>query len=183
MSPVLTPDERGEFDDLMYDAGYDSAGKPRPSHEIGERVVMMLRDAAYQAHRAWAGHVLDELVRSAALAQWKQWAKQRTVVEVRTDDGTTKPVTVSKPALMSVRRQDEEGRAYFQPTMWDDMTRDELVQVINRTQANIRTGQDTIATARRLLSLLDQVDNARTVADAARALGTDVATFLGEVAA
>lgn len=176
----MTPDERGEFDDLMYDAGYDAAGKPRPSHEIGERVVTMLRDAAYQAHRPWAGYVLDDLVRAAALGRWKQWAKQRDVVSVRTDDGTALPVTVSKPALMSIRRQDAEGASYFQPTMWDDMTRDELLQVIARAQNSIQTSRDTVVTARRVLALLDQVEGAKTPADAARVLGTDVASFLSE---
>lgn len=181
---ILTPKERAEYDDLMFDAGYDSAGKPRPSHEVGARVAKALRAAADQAHRTWAELVLEDLVETAALHRWKQWQKQREVVEVRTDAGAPKAVVVTKPAAMSVRRIDaDSGQAYYQLSIWDDMTRDELLQVIHRSSQTIKTSRDTSLTAQRLLALLNKVPEAKTVADAARALGTDVASYLGEVAA
>lgn len=182
MSGILTPEERHEYDDLMYEAGYDEAGKARPSHEIGPSVVAMLRDAAYQANRTWAGYILDHLTESAALNRWKQWAKQREIISVRTNDGEEdEAITVSKPAAMSVRKRDlDSGRSYNQMTIWDDMSRDELLQVIASAGSRIRTDTETILTARRLVALIDRVPEAETPGQAARSLGTDVAAYLVE---
>lgn len=178
---ILTTEERELYDDLMYEAGYDENGKPRPSFEIGPRIVEMLRDAAYQAHQQWAGFVLDDLAEAGALTRWKQWQKQREFIEVRTDEGEEQPVVVTKPAAMSVRRRDvESGKSYFQMTMWDDMTRDHLLQVIQREGTSIQTSRETIATARRLLALLDRAPEATTVGEAAQVLGTDVGSYLGK---
>lgn len=176
---ILTPAEREEYDELLFAAGYDDDGKPRPSHEIGARVVTMLREAAFQARRAWAGYVLEDMVAAGALARWKKWNGTRQVVTVA---GET--YTATKPAAMSVRRRNaESGKTYFQTTLWGDMTREQLAEIVDRTAKSVKTEQVTIAAARRLLSALAQVPAATTVSEAMTALGTTTETYLAELAA
>lgn len=174
----LTPDELEQLDELMYDAGLDEAGKPRPSHEIGTRVVSALRTAAYQHGHAWAGHLLDDITRSGALGRWKDWYKQREVINIGEGDSTS-PVTTKKAAAMGIRRRSEEtGRVFYQQTLWDDMTRGALEQLVADSGTRIRTERRTIATARRLLALMDEAPDAATAREAAEAKGTTVAEYL-----
>jgi len=169
VSANLTPEERDEFDELMYDAGLDSLGKPLPSEVIGERVVAALREAAYQAQRSWAGYLLDDILRAGALEHWKHWHKRREVIQIG-EGGQTKPVTVTKAAAMGVRRRHAEtGRIYHQQTMWDDMDREALEQLVADATTRIGTEHRTIATARRLLALMDDAPGAHTAREAAEA--------------
>lgn len=173
MTDYLSPEERAEFDTLMYEAGFDEHGKPRPSHEIAARVVQMLREAANQAHRAWANYVLEDLTTSGAMARWRSWSKRREVLTVAGES-----YVVSKAAAVGVRKQSSEGRTYYQMTFWADMTRDELRQVIDRSAKEVESERQTIALARRLLELLDKAPKANTVAEAAASLGVDVEDYL-----
>lgn len=174
---MLTAEERAELDELMLEAGYDN-GKPRPSHEIGPRVVAMLRGAD-QASRSWAAHLLEDFLEDGALKRWKKWNAAREVVTVAGQSYIT-----TKAAAMSVRKQDpESGRTYYQATFWDDMTREELEQVIARAAKQIESESRTVALAKRLLSLLERVPEAETVADAARALGLTTERYLAVVEA
>lgn len=172
----MTPDERAEYDALMYEAGYDETGKPRPSAEIGTRILALLDDAADQAHREWAKSVREDLAASGALARWRKWNKTRTTIEVA---GQTYVTT--KAATIGIRRTDAAGRMFFQASFWDDLTRAELEQVIARSAKQIESEGSTIALARRLVALLDRVPEARTVADAARALGMTTSGYLAVV--
>lgn len=176
---ILTPEERVEYDELLFEAGHDADGKPRPSHEIGARVVAMLREAAFQAQRPWAGYVLEDMAAAGALARWKKWNATREVVTVAGETFTT-----TKPAAMSVRRRDgESGKTYYQTTLWADMTRAQLAEIVDRTSKSIKTEQLTIATARRLLEVLDRAPTAQTVGEAMAELGTTTETYLAAVAA
>jgi hypothetical protein len=178
VSVHLTPEERDEFDELMYDAGLDSLGKPLPSEVIGERVVASLREAAYQAHRPWAGYLLDDILRAGALEHWKHWHKRREVIQIGEGDAS-KPVTTTKAAAMGVRRRHADtGRIYHQQTIWDDMDREALEQLVADANKRIGTEQRTIATARRLLTLMDEAPDAATAREAAEAQGTTVAEYL-----
>lgn len=173
----LTPDERAEYDALMYEAGYDEAGKPRPSYEIGPRVAQALGKSADQAHRGWALHVRDEITVSGSLARWRKWNKARALIEVA---GVTYVTT--KAATVGVRRADAKtGATYYQAAFWEDLTRAELAQVIERAAKQTDAETKTIALARRLLALLDRVPEAVTVSDAARELGLTTASYLAAI--
>lgn len=169
---ILTSEEREEFDTLLYDAGYDPDGKPFPSHLIGPRAVASLL-AAVQAQREWAQWVLDDMTTSGALKRWRKWNKQRDVITVK-----GKSYTVTKPAAIGVRRRDPAGKAYFQPVLWEDLTRDELEQIIARSAKQIDSERSTIATAKRLLKLMTRVPEANKVSEAAAAVGTTTEAFL-----
>lgn len=172
---ILSPEERDEFDALMYEAGFDEHGKPRPSHEISARVVEMLRTAADQAHRPWARYVLEDMTTSGAMARWRGWSKRREVVTVAGASYVT-----TKAAAMGVRKQSTEGHTYYQMTFWADMTRDELRQVIDRSAKEVESERQTIALAGRLLKLLDRAPEAKTVHEAVESLGIDLDEYLGK---
>jgi hypothetical protein len=174
---ILSSEERAEYDVLLYEAGFDEAGKPRPSHEIGQRVLEMLRSAAYQAQRAWAGYVLEDIAEAGALARWRNWSKRREMVIVAGQSYVT-----TKASAMGVRKQDEDGRTFYQATFWQDMTREELHQIMDRSTKQAESEKQTIALARKLLALLDRAPEAQTVADASKALGVDLAAYLAEAA-
>lgn len=175
---VLSPEERAEFDDLMYEAGFDEHGKPLPSGEIQVRVVQALRTAADQAHRSWARYVLDEMTAAGAMARWRAWSKRREVVTVAGESYVT-----TKAAAMGVRKQSPDGRTYYQMTFWADMTREELRQVIDRSAKEVESERQTIALARRLLALLDRAPEAKTVAEAAEKAGVELEQYLGNAEA
>jgi hypothetical protein len=172
VSEILTPDERAEYDALLYDAGYDADGKPMPSHLIGPRMVNALRSAV-NAQRPWAEWVLEDLLVSGALRRWRKWNKQRDVVTV-----AGKSYTVTKPAAIGVRRRNDQGETYFQAVLWEDLTRDELEQIIARAAKQIDSESKTIQTAKRLLKLMTRVPEAQTVAEATAAIGTSTEAFL-----
>lgn len=169
---ILTPEERDEYDAILYDAGYVN-DKPRPSHEIGRNIVALLVDAE-QAGREWARWVLADFREAGALAKFGKWRKQRDVVTV-----AGKSYTVDKPAAMGVRKRAEDGTTYYQATLWADMTRDELEQIIARSARQIESEGQTIATAKRLLLLLNRVPEAATVGEAAAVLELDTEAYLG----
>jgi hypothetical protein len=170
----MTAEERAEYDQLMLEAGTDADGKPLPSHAIGPRVLKALSDAAHQAHRTWAMEVLNDIYVSGCLKRWKDWNRGRAVITVAGETYVT-----TKAAAMSVMKQ-AEGRQYFQLTFWEDMSRDELTQIIASSAGRIDSERTTIATARRLLKLLDRAPSARTVAQAADQLSIELDEYLGQ---
>lgn len=171
---ILTPEEREEYDQMLYEAGY-ADDKPRPSSQIGPALVALL-DEACQAGREWARWVLDDFTESGALAKFRKWSKQRDVVTV-----AGKSYTVTKPAAMGVRKRAEDGSTYYQATFWEDMTREELEQVIARAAKVMESEARTIALAKRLLALLARVPEASTVSEAAEALGLTTETYLAAI--
>lgn len=174
---IMSPEERAEYDLLMYDAGYDADGKPRPSHEIAERVIRMLREAVDQTHKPWAELILADILTVGARTQWRAWNREREVVTI-----SGKTYTADKPAVMGIRKKDEETRrTYYQQTFWADMTREELAQIIDGSSKRIASERVTIAAARRLLRLLDQVPEARTPQEAADALDVELSNLLADI--
>lgn len=174
----MSQQDRVELDDLMYEAGLDDAGKPLPSHEIGERVREALHKAADQAHRSWARGLLDDLERDACLKRWKEWHRRREVIEVG-EGADAQTIVTTKAAAMSVRRFGDEG-TYYQATFWRDMTRDELAQIVVGSSKRIASERRSIMVARRLLNLLERVPEANTAGEAARALEVDLTSYLAE---
>ena len=168
---ILSQEERDEYDSILYDAGYVN-DKPRPSSEIGPAIVRLLDDAE-RAGRVWARWVLDDYTATGALAKFRKWSKQRDVVTV-----AGKSYTVTKPAAVGVRKRAEDGTTFYQATLWQDMTRDELEQIIARSAKQIESEGQTIAIAKRLLALLGRVPEATTVGEAMATLGLDTEAYL-----
>ncbi|MBB2914905.1 hypothetical protein FHS43_006217 [Streptosporangium becharense] len=174
---MLSPEERAEYDALLHEAGYDDNGEQRPAHEIKERMHRLLQDAV-QAHRTWAGYVLDADVREGHHRRFKGWDRARQVVSTRHGGRVVK-----RSAVMSLRRRDpDNGRTYWQGTFYPDMTREDLLDVINGSEVRIGSERITIATARRLVALLDET-GAATVAEALEARGVELETYLLEESA
>lgn len=148
---IFSREEREEYDDLMYDAGHDEAGNLLPSHEIQERMHTLLLDAV-QSGRTWAQYVLDDDTRAGHLARHRRWRKVREFVSTRFGDRLA-----TKPAAMSIKRASLAGASVvWQPTLWQDMGRPELLQIIAGAQVRAGSEQITISIARRLVHLLDE---------------------------
>lgn len=84
---------------------------------------------------------------------------------------------------MSLRRKNAEtGQLYYQGTFYDDMTRNDLLDVISESGSRISADRDTIETARRLLHLVDDT-RAATVSQALKVRGLELESYLmGECA-
>lgn len=174
---MLSPEERAEYDALLHEAGYDEAGEQRPAHEIKERMHRLLQEAV-QAHRTWAGYVLDADVREGHHRRFKGWDRARQVVNTRHGERV-----VRRSAVMSLRRRDpDNGRTYWQGTFYADMTRQDLLDVVNGAEVRIGSERITIAMARRLVALLDET-GAATVATALETRGVELETYLLEESA
>lgn len=170
----MNPDERAEFDELMLAAGTDESGQPLPSREIGPRVLDALTNAAENAHREWASAVLDEIFVAGCLKRWKDWNRPRAVITVAGESYVT-----TKAAAMSVQKRDASGSAYFQMTLWEDMTPAQLRQLIESSSKRREAEATTIATARRLLALCDKVPGSQNARQAAAELDVDIDEYLG----
>lgn len=173
---MLSPEERAEYDGLFHEAGYDEHGEQRPAHEIKEHVHRLLKEAV-GAGRTWAAYVIDDDARHGHLKRFKAWDRTRQVVSTRYGERVVK-----RSAVMSLRRRDSEsGRLYWQGTFYPDMTREDLLDVINGCQVRIGSERITIATARRLLALLNETGTA-TVDEALKMRGVDLEEYLiGEI--
>lgn len=166
----LTPEERAELDALMAEAGCPD-GDALASHEIGERVRAYLEDAA-QAGRPWASWKLDDATEDGCLKAWKSWYKSQHRVTVVVGDKL-----VSKAALMSTRRRAEDGSEYWQPSLYVEMTAEELRHCIAGSQSRIDAEQVNVEVARRLLKAVEDTESA-TVGEAMTALGTTIDDYL-----
>jgi hypothetical protein len=133
---------------------------------------------AVQAQREWAQWILDDAVLDGLRARGRKWCKEREVVTA-----TVGVRTVTKPDAMSIRRKNKDGAVEHQPTLWPDMTADDLKQVILSSAKLVVANQDNIAIARRLLNLCEKT-GIEPVSEALRSIGMSMDTFLNqEVAA
>lgn len=169
----LSPEEREEYDALLYEAGYDESGDRRPSSEIGDRMHKLLGDAV-QAGRIWAGYVVDDDACAGHLTRFKRWDKGRTLMEVNHQS-----VIVKRAAVMGVRRRDAEtGVIYHQQVIYPEMTWDELVGVMESAQVRIASDRITVGTCTKLLVLKMRCPESVGPADACAQLGIDMQSYL-----
>lgn len=168
----MTPEERTEFESLMYEVGYRD-GELVPSAEIGSRLVDALTDAS-QAGRLWAQWLLDDYLEEGAREAWKHWHNQEKKTKV-----FVAGKLVTKPAFRSVRLHtvDKPG-GYWQPMMYEDMTATELRDLVRRSRAQVEAEQVNITTALKLLNAIEQT-GAATVREAMASLGTHLDAYLG----
>lgn len=173
---AMTPEERAEFDELMYEAGRPD-GSPLPSGEIGRRVREALVSAD-QAGRPWAQWLLDDYTESGCLSAWKQWNGRQEKTQVYYEGAL-----VRKPAVRAVQRvKADTGQSYYQQTFWDELSADDLRELVAKANARIKAERVTIAAALRLIAAIDQT-GAATVREAMESLGTTVDEYLAAEAA
>lgn len=170
---TLTPEERNEYERLVYDATHNDDGTARASSQIGPELHRLLVDAE-QAHREWATWVREDAEISGLREVGKKWMREKEVITTRI--GTR---TVTKPAAYAIRKQSASGKSAFQPTLWPDMTGVELKQLVASAGVRINAERDTIATARRLLDLIEQT-GAEPVSVALERIGMSLEEFLDQ---
>lgn len=169
---ILTPEERAEYDALLYESGYDDQGNKRPSAEIGPWMHALLENAE-RAGRSWAGWVIADDVEVGHLSRFKRWDRVRQVVNTRHGDQV-----VLRSAVMAVQCQNAEtGKRYWQDTFWRDMGRAELMDVLLASRVRSESEEITQATAARLLRLLDETGCAL-VSEALASIGMTIDEYL-----
>lgn len=169
---LLGREERAEYDDLMWNARFYGDGKSRPSHEIAERMHDLLEDAI-QAGRQWAQWVMDDDARAGHLRRSKKWDRVRRFIFAR--DGEK---VVKRSAVMAIRRHSPgiQETGWFDAE-WVDMTTDELLQIIAGARHRLESAKEAIATARRLMRLIDET-GAETVGEALERRGMSIDEYL-----
>ena len=169
---MLSREERAEYDDLMWNARFHGDGKSRPSHEIAERMHDLLEDAI-QAGRQWAQWVMDDDARAGHLRRSKKWDRVRRIILTRHGEKIVK-----RSAVMAVRRRNPEIQetGWFDAE-WVDMATDELLQIITGARHRLESAKEAIATARRLLRLIDET-GAETVGEALKQRGMSIDEYL-----
>lgn len=173
---ILSESERAEYDALMWDAGYDPAGKRRPSSEVGPRVHDLLLDAA-KAGRPWATWVLEDDAAAAHLSRFKRWANSRITVTTPVGDRMVK-----RSAAMSVKRSDPvTGADFWQPTFWADMTHADLLAVQSGARGRIESERITLSIVKALDAILTET-GCTTVAEALAHKGTTIEAWLAQAA-
>lgn len=171
---MLSPEEREEFDQLMYEASHDEDGNMLRSPEIGARVKTMLEDAA-QAGRRWAGWFLDDYAEAGCLSACKQWNKRQNEIQVFHGDKL-----VTKSAMRSIQRADTmTGERYWQPSLYAEMTVTELRRALDQSQSLIMGEQINADVLLRLIKACEDAE-CETVAGAMERIGTTLDAFLSE---
>lgn len=169
---MLSPQERKDYDALVFDATHHPDGSMRKSSEIGVEFRRLLVDAQQAGHE-WAAWVLDDALIDGLRARGVKWSRSRDYVE--TPFGGK---FVRKPDRMAVARKEPgTGEQYQQQTAWADMTRGDLHALIDGRLSQINAERATIQIARKLLELLDRVGVDR-VAEALDRIGASLEDFL-----
>lgn len=176
---ILSPEERAEYDALIFEASFDEHGKRRPSYEIADRMHDLLLDAV-QAKRPWAQWVLDADARAGHIRRFKRWDRIRNLVNTK-DGGRL----VRLSGIQALKRRNPAT----QGTFWEDveleaMSRDDLDAVIAGMRNRIEPLEMNVRLAVRLRKLVED-QNALTVGAALQAIGKTLDEYLGsdEVAA
>lgn len=170
---MLSPEEREEYDALLYEAGYDEVGNRLPSRLIGDRMHTLLADAV-QAGRVWASYVIDDDARTGHLSRFKKWDKAKHPINVK--HGT---VIVPRAAVMGVKRRDPAtGAVVHQLALFAEMSWDELVGVLESTQSRIASARITVGMCTKLLALKLRSPESAGPGDACDRLGVDMEDYL-----
>lgn len=166
-----SPEERDEFEAACAEAW-------RSSHRQGERTetfIEVLQDAR-QAHRFWAGDVLDEALRTGASSILKNWSKrQRIVISFEGE-------VVARPRMVGRRRDDGEGHGYTEQALLDSFTLDDLRAKRKEYLTQITAYRQNIALIDELIALCEAT-GCNTPAEAAAALGVSIDDWIGHKAA
>ncbi|CAL9612676.1 hypothetical protein SUDANB1_05658 [Streptomyces sp. enrichment culture] len=143
----LSAEDRAEYDELLYRAGYTGDGRARPSHEIKDRLDVLLKKAVADG-KTWAAYVLDEDARAGHLDRFKRWDKARRPMQARVGERV-----VRQRSSIALKRRGPGG-TFYQPTLWLDMAEADLADVEHKAAHSERGQRDLKLTARRLRTLL-----------------------------
>jgi len=170
-SQMLSPQERREYEELLTDAGYDENNRKRPSGEIAERVHKFLLDAE-QAGKPWAKWALEDDARAGHLKRFTAWEATKRVIH--TLDGER---IVARRAVMALRVKDPEtGEWFWRGEDLAQMVRPQLEEVMLYAKRRRHSDAVLLATAARLLRLLDEAeaDDSTKVATALQKVGLTI---------
>ena len=166
-----SPEERAEYDELL-------AEVVAATTRTDERLDLMDRKIidAVQAHRPWASEVLLAARRSGFSKEIRNYQNQQRVPVAY--DGRV----LSVPAVQARRVVDESGAVAYQRGLIDYWTWEELKAKRAEAVQAATTYTEKIAHYDRLLMLGELAPGSATPAEAAAALGVDLADWLGRAA-
>ncbi len=169
----LSPEERAEVDALVHEAYTAPDGSYR-SHADAAEVFGSLITQAVQAHRDWAGILLDSWREAGARAFVQDRWKKAEIFKFW-HRGKTKRRTVRR----GVRRVDKSGVAsYTQIPLWE-WSADDLRNAIADAARQVAEHQANLALYRDMLSLIEQTETF-TFGDALEASDKTWDEFLAE---
>ena len=171
---MLSPEERELYDNTMYDAVMRPDGTAYPTREIGDRLYSQILNLAASGHD-WAEDFIATCATQSMGRRGKEWAKSQSLIE--TPDGDR---IVSKSALVATKRRSASGKKDVdQLVLWEQASRDDLIQVIARDQRMAHGLGIEIATAKKLLDLINR-HRCESVSDALSAAGITLQDFLDQ---
>ncbi|MPZ66199.1 MAG: hypothetical protein GEU83_12020 [Pseudonocardiaceae bacterium] len=169
---MLSSEEREEYDELFYYGTHYRDGKRRKPAEIGPKLLDLLRDAE-QARKPWASWTLEDALTDGLRAKGNQWCNTKEIVLAHLGGKI-----VRKAAAYGTRaRNPKSGKSEWQRPLWEHMSRDDLIQVIEASTVRSAAEDELRAVARRLLALVDETGSG-TVPEALEAKGVTLAEFL-----
>lgn len=173
---MMTADERAEYDALVERACFDPLGKPYKTGEAADRLRLALDDAE-QAHRPWAEWVrADALFAGLSSLATKARAQKR----ITTNDGASGKAP--RQGINSLRRITPSGVVEWQPKLIDDMSRDEVAELLDLSVRRQKGNRTTVRTHKAILKLMDRHPGAATVRDALAAEGMTMDDYLASAA-
>jgi hypothetical protein len=169
-----TAEDRDEFDRICYESEAEGESTGERAQFMGDKI-----DDAVQAHRVFARDAHREALTRGYLSIFKGWQKSQQKPVVVAHDGQL----LNKPRVIGTNRARDDGSVYYQQTMFDFMTWEELAKKRYEYLTQIRAYRGNVATVDKLLALRELAPNANTPAQAAEVVGTTLEAWLGEEAA
>jgi hypothetical protein len=167
-----SPEERDEFDALL-------ARVISSSTNTTDRLDLMeqLMGDAIQAQRYWASDVDRAARRYGYASEIKKYQDRNRVLVA---SGTDR--VLSLPRIQGTIARNEEGDAYHQRELIELWTWEQILEKRAEAIRARRLHADKVAHYDRLLALRDQCPDSTSPADAARQLGINLDSWLGEAA-
>lgn len=174
MDNRLEPEQREEYEIIMHAACFDPVtNKPYPTKELGWRVAAEL-DRADSMGKEWAAWFIEEDREVGHVKRAKRFRDQKYVVQV--PDGER---MATRAQIYSIPKVSGAGHIYYQPTLLQDMTHEELDALIAMDRQQLASARLNLRVHLRLKELMAEHPDAATVRDALAAIGTDIHKFLG----
>jgi len=146
-------------------------GKTGP--DATDYFLAKLLGAALEGEDDWPARFTIDAEREKAQRMLKNRARQRSTVLVAHNGAI-----LTKPARGGIRSHDGDAAAFFQQTLFVEMTWHQVLDWASMVEAMAEGVAVQVTIGRRLLQLLDAVPESEGPADAAAQLGTTVADWL-----
>lgn len=169
----FSAEERAEIDALIHDSYTDEDGNTRTHAEAADEFDRRLTNAI-QAHREWAGMLLDT---------WRYDGMKRFIADrykhSEIFEFTRKERRVSRTLRRGRRRVDDNGERTWVQDRFLEFTRADLVEAIKQEAQAIAERKTNLEMYRALVALLDETE-ASTIAEALTIRGQTLDDFLSE---